>query len=720
MRRNQRGYQRGSGSRDQRRDPVIGSGSIGVDVGGTFTDVVLLRQKADTWALHWLKVPSTPADPAIGVLNGVQEALREVQGSLPSVWSIRHGSTVGTNAVLERKGAKTAIVTTGGFEDTLEIGRQARSEMYSLFLRPETPVFIAPRDQRFGIAERMDSEGEVLKALDADDVQDLAVTLAALGIESVAVCYLFSYKNTAHERETRDLLESAMPGVSVSVSHEVNPVFREYERTCVTAFDAYLKPVMKKYLANLESELLSQGFRGHVSMMKSRGGLASIAGVIREPVATLLSGPAAGVVGAHAVASAAGIEDVITIDMGGTSADIGVIRSSRPLTSTSGRIERYPLSIPMVDLQTIGAGGGSVAWLDAAGGLRVGPQSAGADPGPAAYGRGGERATVTDAGVVLGYLDTKGFAGGVLDYERAEAAISGLADSLDVPLREAALGIHRIANAKMADAIRLASVKRGYDIRNFTLLAFGGAGPVHAALIAQDLGIERCLVPKGAGVLCALGLLLGNVEYDNAGAFLRPATPGALQEANHLLTQLVRAGDQQMKADGFDSAAYVVSFSADMRFTGQSSELEVALPPPPYKGDDAAEILERFIREHRRVYGHAPPNAAVEFVALRTAHVAPPSVPAAEILGEPSIGDGKNQSPIRERPCAFPQGMLTTPVFAGARLAPHFKVEGPAIIEESDTTIVVYPDYTGTIDTLGNVVLDRDTSGTSSSKGEGG
>src|SRR5688572_20967891 len=494
---------------------------IGVDIGGTFTDIVALDAGG---RLALAKVPSTPKDLLDGIAEATTRVLKLAGAAPADVARFIHGTTIATNAILEQKGATTAILATEGFEDVLELFRSKRSRMYDLGMDPEVPTFLAPRRRRFGVRERLDAKGRVLVPLDEDDVRVAVQKLQAQGVAAVAVCYLFSFVNPAHERRTRDIIAEVAPELSVSLSSEVDPTFREYERLCVTAFDAYLGPVVKRYLAGLADTLRGLGVPGVPLIMRSRGGIVSAALAAQQPVTLFLSGPAGGVIGASFAAERSGVKDFVSLDMGGTSNDVAMVRDGTPLLASEGAIGAYPVRTPMVDVNTIGAGGGSIAWIDAAGGLRVGPRSAGAEPGPACYARGGDEATVTDASVVLGYLNPARFAGGALalDVAAAERAVAAIGRRLGVDAVTAAAGIHRVVNARMADQIRLVTIKRGYDPRQFALLVLGGAGPVHGAALAAEMGMPEVLVPEAPGVLAAFGLLAAAIEHQHARTLQAP------------------------------------------------------------------------------------------------------------------------------------------------------------------------------------------------------
>src|SRR6058998_2105432 len=495
---------------------------IGVDIGGTFTDIVALDREG---RLTLTKVPSTPKDLLEGIAVAVQRVLGLAGAAPGAVERFIHGTTVATNAILEQKGAVTAVLATDGFEDVLELGRQKRSRMYDLAMDPEVPTFLVPRRRRIGVRERLDARGAVLVPLDEDQVRAEVATLRTQDVQAVAVCYLFSFVNPAHERRTREICREVAPELSVSLSCEVDPTFREYERLCVTAFDAYLGPVVKRYLAGLAETLRGLRVPAVPLVMRSRGGIVSAALAAQEPVTLFLSGPAGGVIGARFAAERSGVRDFVSLDMGGTSNDVAMVRGGEPLIASEGWIGPYPVRTPMVDVSSIGAGGGSIAWIDGAGGLRVGPRSAGAEPGPACYGRGGDQATVTDASLILGYLNPERFAGGLmtLDVGAAERAVAGIGRRLGLDTIAAAAGIHRVITARMADQIRLVTIKRGYDPRQFALVVLGGAGPVHGVRLAEEMGMTEVIVPEAPGVLAAFGLLAAAIEHHHARTLAAPS-----------------------------------------------------------------------------------------------------------------------------------------------------------------------------------------------------
>jgi len=675
---------------------------IGVDIGGTFTDIVALDR---TGRLSLTKVPSTPKDLLDGIGTAVTQVLSLASARPADVERFIHGTTVATNAILEQKGAVTAILTTEGFEDVLELGRMKRSRMYDLAMDPEVPTFLAPRRRRLGVRERLDARGQVLLPLDEDGVRRAVHALRAQAVQAIAVCYLFSFVNPAHERRTREIVAELAPEISVSLSSDVDPTFREYERLCVTAFDAYLGPVVKRYLAGLADTLRGLGVPGVPLIMRSRGGIVSAALAAQQPVTLFLSGPAGGVIGAAFAAERSAVRDFVSLDMGGTSNDVAVVRDGTPLLASEGAIGPYPVRTPMVDVNTIGAGGGSIAWIDAAGGLRVGPRSAGADPGPACYGRGGDEATVTDASVVLGYLNPARFAGGMLalDAAAAERAVAAIGRRLGVDTVAAAAGIHRVVNARMADQIRLVTIKRGYDPRQFSLVVLGGAGPVHGAALAAEMGMAEVLVPEAPGVLAAFGLLAAAIEHHHARTLQARTDVADLDAVNRCLAELDGAGRGRMREEGVAAEQVRVAYAADMRYVGQAYELEVPIVVPVTR-ERMPEILAAFHAVHERVYGYARTQQPVEFVNFRAVHTFPlprPVVtPAARSTG--TLADAR----LGERRAHFGSFMPTT-IYERARLPLGARLEGPAIVEQSDTTTVIPPGVTALVDDAGNLRLRR-------------
>jgi N-methylhydantoinase A len=674
---------------------------IGVDIGGTFTDVVVQRRGQPT---RLMKIPSTRQDPSLAVLQALVR-IEDDWGLRPqNIVRFVHGTTVATNAVLERKGARVGLITTKGFRDVLEIGRQMRHQMYELALDPETPTFLAPGRFRREVKERVSATGKVLEALDEDAVAGAADELIAAGVQAIAVVFLFSFLNDTHERRAREIIAARHRTIFVSLSCEVDPAFREYERTVVTAFDAHVKPVVDRYLANLEAGLAARRVPAPLQIMQSRGGIAGAATARLRPVRLFLSGPAAGTIGARMVGAAAGHRDLITVDIGGTSCDIALIENGTPALRSEGLIDGYPVRTSMVDVNSIGAGGGSIAWLDAAHGLRVGPHSAGSEPGPACYGQGGQEPTVTDASVVLGYLDPDHFAGGRLRLRpelSREAIERVVARPLQLSVEQAALGIHRIVNAQVAEGIRFVSIRQGHDPRRFTLLPLGGGGALHACALADELGLEEILVPRLPGVLSAVGLLTAPVEHEVSIALPTAIEAADLVEVRAAFTELDRRCDALMRDEQVAVADIARRHFADVCYVGQGYHLEVPFEleaPDPF-----VKLTATFYAAHDRTYGYAP-KAAIRLVNLRTVLSAAVTKHADEGWA-PSDGPALARTArilLPERPAPF-----EVPVYARAALKLGDRLPGPAIVEQDDTTTLITPGWDGRVDRRGNLLLSR-------------
>jgi len=678
---------------------------IAIDVGGTFTDVVV----SIGGRLAAVKVPTTPADLVQGVLKGIDAGLSKAGESRKEVVRIIHGSTVATNAFIQRRGATTALLTTKGFEDVIEIGRLKRSEMYNLFADPETPGWIVPGRLRAGITERVDAKGNVLVSLDESELTAAVDRfIREYRISSVAICFLFSFLNPLNEKRAKALIAQRYPQLKVSISSEIDPVIREYERTCVTVFDAYLRPVVEDYLRQLNGALEEAGTPAKLYIMMSRGGITTVDWATERAVQLLYSGPAAGVVGAREEALRSGIRDFISIDIGGTSCDAALVTDAAPAISTERTIGKYPLRIPMVDVSTIGAGGGSIARVDAGGSLRVGPISAGADPGPACYGRGGENPTVTDASLMLGYLNPQFFAGGQFELitELADRAIKGhVASPLGMDVLDAAWGIHRIVNANMAEQVRLISIGRGYDPRRFALVVLGGAGPVHGGAIATELSIPRVLVPRKPGVLSAAGLLAADIEHDFAAPYLAAQGLSSASDIEKVFDGLHAEVLRRMAIDGVAPQQVRFIRLADMRYVGQRHELTIPLPEPT--GSDLVEVLgTRFHRRHQEIYGYASPDRQFEFVSLRVVATFRFDRPSFSMESDGSGAKTLEDAHKETRGCYFGGGRREpVPVFDRSRLPVGAKIHGPAIIEQGDTTTVIYPGQSASADSSGNLII---------------
>ncbi len=656
---------------------------IGIDTGGTFTDLVAFDSQAGT--IRIAKQPSTPDDASVAIVRALEEA-GVTQHDLDGVII---GTTVGTNAVLERKGANVLLVSTAGFEDVPFIGRMDKERLYDLHWVKPKPLVSRPNC--IGVRERIDHHGQELVPLDRRSVDDLLALLAeATDIDAVAICLLFSYIAPAHEQMLRDAVAAAYPHLPVSLSSEICPVWREYERTSTTVADAYIKPVLQRYVRAVDRGFHSLGVDRPWNVLKSNGGYMSSALAVERPVPLLLSGLAGGVIGARYFGERAGASDLFTLDMGGTSCDIGIIQGGQQLYANEFRVAwGIPITLPCVAVDTIGAGGGSIAWLDKGGFLHVGPQSAGAQPGPAAYGMGGTAATVTDANLVLGRLNPAYFLGGKmsLDSAKAREVIAALAGELGLSVPAAAHAVVETTDENMANAIRLIAVERGLDPRDFALMAFGGAGPVHARSVAEKLGMSRVLIPLHPGLCSAFGALIADWRVDKVWtAFLRS---DAL-DIDHIAAEferLERAARDELEADGFGGEV-VVTRSIDMRYAGQNYEREVPLSGDGVDATTIGRALERFAELHEAFYGFSIEGETIELVNFRLTAVGLAAVPALAELA-PSTTE---PCPVATRDVYFAaRGFVPCPIYRRDQLGAGMRVPGPAIVEEIDATTVVHP-----------------------------
>ncbi|WP_231187220.1 hydantoinase/oxoprolinase family protein [Haladaptatus sp. DYF46] len=663
-----------------------GSTRVGVDVGGTFTDVVLLLPDDE---LVTAKVPSTD-DQSVGVVRGIEKACNEAEIDPTDVDAFTHAMTVSVNALLEEDGAKTALVTTEGFRDVLEIGRQARPDLYDVAV--DKPAPLVPRRRRFEVAERTTVDG-VLTEPDEDEVRAVAEEIRDCGAESVAVSLLHAYQHPENERRVATVLRDELD-VPVSASHEVLAEFREYERTSTTAVDAYVTPAIDAYIGRLEERAGERGVP-EPRIMQANGGIASAKTVREHAVTTTMSGPAAGVVGAAETAGGGDVDGLVTFDMGGTSSDVSLVRDGEVERTTDAEINGRPIKTPMVDVNTVGAGGGSIAWVDAGNALRVGPRSAGANPGPACYGRGGTEPTVTDANVVLGYIGGSSALGGELelDEEAAHDALSRLADEagLDDALA-AARGVFRVANANMARAIRAVTVERGHDPRGFGLVAFGGAGPMHAAAVAESLDMDSLVIPHACGVLSAYGLLAADEKHDSVRTLRSPLADVSLGDVESTYDDLT----EEVLSDVADPDAAEVQRAADLRFVGQSFELTV----PVDDEFDAVRVAERFRDAHESAYGYVMDDP-IELVNVRVTSVVARDSPSVRYR---TTGDAEKG----RREAFFDDGFHETPVFDRTGLGESDSVGGPCILEQNESTVVVPPGWSGTVNSDGTLLLGRD------------
>jgi N-methylhydantoinase A len=718
---------------------------MAVDVGGTFTDAVLVQDGAGIVGID--KVLTTPRDPSEGFLHAVDRLSSRMGVEPAALLAVLHGTTIATNALLERRGTEAALLVTEGFRDILEIARQVRYELYNL--QTEKPAPLIPRQRCLEIPERVRWSGEVLIPLDEEAVATAAQQLRELGVESVAICFLHAYRNPAHERRAAEIVRSICPEAFISLSCDVAPEIREYWRASTTVTNAYIRPTVQRYLERVEAALDRNGFAGALQIMQSNGGMMSAGTARLRPVHMLESGPAAGVAAAAFIVRLAGRKDrrqaatpspdaaheagdlsnAISFDMGGTTAKVGLIRGGQPAIRTefeagaasgSGaglqKGSGYPILAPVMDLVEVGAGGGSLAWIDAGGLLRVGPRSAGADPGPVCYGRGGDRPTVTDANLVLGRLDPDRFLGGRLrlEVDAANRAVEEVcARPLGLDVVEAAMGIIDIANAAMYQAMRLISVQRGYDPREFALVAFGGAGPVHANLLAQELGVPRVLVPPSPGVASALGMLTTNVRHDYRVTRLQPLADTRPGDLELLFREMEDRAVSSLREEGFATDRIRLRRSLDLRYVGQSWKLNVTCD-----GDgslDPLQMKRAFDEMHEQQYGYAVGEEPVEVVnlALAAEGVIRPLQPH-ELTVDPAesarTADDSAPRPVEQtvRPVYFREtrGFTDTPVYDRYQLAAGATIRGPAIVAEMDATTVIHPGYRALVDRFGILSIE--------------
>ena len=683
----------------------LGNWFIGVDVGGTFTDFYAFNREEGSVALH--KTPSTPHNPAEAIIAGLGELSSKAGLDLAAMASLAHGTTVATNALIQRRGANVAVVTTRNFRDLVEIGRQIRPKLYDL--KADHPMPLAPREMRFEVSERIGPQGEVVEPLDMDSVDAVIEKLRESGAEACAIAFLFSYLNPSHEQMVKARIQAALPDIAISTSSEVQPEFREYERTSTTLLNAYLQPAFTRYMTTLKDAVARMSPAAHVGINQSNGGLMSIDKARDFPIRTALSGPAAGTIGAIHVARQSGKPDIITLDMGGTSADVALIRNCETSLAFDRDVAGFPVRMPMVDINTVGAGGGSIAWFDRDGLVKVGPTSAGAVPGPACYGRGGTEPTVTDANVVLGRLSGRGLLGGSmsLDEDAARRAVAKVADRLGFSIERAAKGILDIVSANMVRAIRAISIERGHDPRDFVLMPFGGAGPLHADGCARALGIARIIVPYSPGILCAQGLLVA----DQAESFVRSQRL-ALDDAcapilAGLVGELARDAADWWRAERIDAAKRGVRLAVDMRYQSQNYELQVAVdtdhanPALP----DPAALKTLFFAAHDQAYGFFNPDDPVDVIAVRLTALGYLPSP-----GRPPLQAGASAKPpvqATRRVWFEAPEPVETPVYDRATFAPGTRIEGPAVIDQFDATTLVFPGDVATVDEALNIIIDR-------------
>ena len=671
---------------------------IGFDVGGTFTDLTVLDE--ETGAVRHFKVPSSQDDPSEAIQTGIRHAIEALAIDPDDVGFLGHGTTIATNMVIERKGSPTAVLTTAGFRDVLEIGRQERPHVYD-YTRGKSPPLV-PREHRYEVRERIDAAGRVLVPLDEESLDTTLGPLERAGIKAVAICFLHSYLDADHEARTAAAVAGRLPDAFLSLSFEVLPEFREYERLSTTVANAYVGPRMSRYLETLVGRLRELGVSAAPHTIHSNGGVMSLDTARRFPVRTCLSGPAAGVIGAAEAARQAGYPHIVTFDVGGTSTDVSLVRDSTPRFSTRRHVAGFPIGVPMLDVNVIGAGGGSIAAVDDAGALKVGPSSAGAVPGPVAYGLGGTEPTLTDANLVLGRLGARGLAGGSLAIDR-DAATRAIADRIARPLAidttAAAAGIIRIAVANMARAIRAISTERGHDVAEFALFAYGGAGPLHAAEVARECGLSRVVVPPEAGTACARGILMSDISLDFVRSEIRTLTEATWTSIRHRIAAMIEEADAWLETERVHPERRRFRVVIDARYRGQNHEVRVVL------GDRTScpidTFRDGFARAHQSEYGYLVPDRDIEIVNCRVQAIG--AVVKADI--RPLVGDGSPQA-VEERSVCFEEGWRVTPVYLREAIGADAIVEGPAVIEEMSSTAIVWPGQRGRTDEASNLIIE--------------
>ncbi len=675
---------------------------LGIDVGGTFTDFTLLNTEAGS-AIHY-KLPSTPQNPAESIRQGIPKLLAVAGIEGKALGFLGHGTTVATNMAIERRGARTGLVTTKGFRDVLEVGRQLRPHLYDYSQIKPSPV--VPRRRRWEVIERLSFDGSIETPFLEESGAAVAAALAEAEVESVAVCFLHSYRNSDHECLMRKMIKAALPDAYISLSSEVLPEFREYERMSTTVLNAYLGPAMATYFEDFVTSAKALAPNIEPYTIHSNGGLMTAATVRDHPVRTCLSGPAAGVVGAAESARSAGLPHIITYDVGGTSTDISVVRDAKPTFTSDRQVAGFPVRTPMLDIHVIGAGGGSIAWLDDAGGLKVGPRSAGALPGPVAYGLGGTEPTLTDANLVLGRLNANALLEGTMpiDIGAARAAIENkIATPLGLETDKAAFGIIEIAVANMSRAIRSVTTERGYDMADFALFAYGGAGPLHAGELALECGIPRIVVPDAPGTMCARGILLSDIVHDLVRSAVAPADSVSWLDVCRLFKEMRCEGDRLLTRDGVLRERRTFRYFIDARYVGQNHEVRV--PMEAIGQGDFRAFLKGFSEYHTLEYGYDIPGRAVETVNCRVQAIGDVTRPE-QRFSQDSRSLDEAMTERRSVYFGAAWGWLETPVYRREALPQHKRIEGPAIVEEMSATTVILPKHSAALDGMGNIVIE--------------
>jgi N-methylhydantoinase A/acetone carboxylase, beta subunit len=673
---------------------------LAVDTGGTFTDLVLTDE--DTGMLWTDKVPSTPDNPGRACVIGTERILRKAGAAAGDLKLYLHGTTVATNALLEYKGASTALITTKGFSDIPDIARQTRPRLYDFWRRKSKPLI--PRHLRFELDERVLFDGEVLKPALKEEIAEIVTKIKELGVESIAVCLLHSYANPVHEEAIAQVMKDIYPEAFVTYSSRVLPEYREFERMSTVAVNAFVMPNVGRYIAKLQNALKESGVGSELYVMQSNGGVISATVAMEHSARTITSGPAGGVLAGVRVSKMTGIGNIITLDMGGTSTDVSLIEKGKPRYTTETEIDGHPIKLPMIDITTIGAGGGSIAWIDSGGALRVGPESAGAFPGPACYMRGGVRPTVTDANIVLGRLNPGKILGGEMEVSRdlAYKAIKEyVADPIGISVEEAAVGIIRIVNANMIRGIRVVSVQQGFDPREFTLVTFGGAAALHAGDLAREMGMKTLVIPDHAGILSALGMLTANVRHDAVRTYVVKRDKADPKLIQSIYNEMEEQSIDALTAEGFTRDKMDITRIADVRYVGQAYELSIIMNAGELTNESLDNVVSEFHETHLRQYGYKREEQTVEFINFR--------VVAQGLL--PKMGyknwdaeESKQKTDIY-RDVYIEGKWVNTPIFQCGELTAGMKIEGPAIIEQPDTTTMILPGHDMKVDCHSNMII---------------
>jgi N-methylhydantoinase A len=683
---------------------------VTVDTGGTFSDFVYLDE--DTGAVSIGKIPSTPDDPSRAILQGIEQLIaRGVPAA--DITFFCHGTTVGTNALLEGKGVKTGLLVTEGFRGIYPVGEQARPYGAAIFdVMYDKPPLIVPQSLTGAVKERVDYRGNVLQPLDEAALRATLRALKAEQIESLAVCLLFSFLHPAHEARVREIAQEELPGCSISLSSEIVPQIREYYRLSTTVINAYLQPILARYIAELERRLAAAGMATRQKyIMQSNGGMATFAAAARKAVTTVLSGPAGGVTAGAYACRMTGAKNIITFDMGGTSCDVALIRDGEPFVASRGKIEGRDLAVPMMDINTVSAGGGTIARVDRFGILQVGPQSAGAMPGPACYGRGGEMPTITDCNLVVGHLSEDNFLGGRmrLDLAAARQAVeTKVAAPLGIGVLEAAEGIVRIIEVKMEEAIKAISTMRGHDLRDFMLLAFGGAGPLHAGRIARDLGMAGVIVPLYPGVYSAIGLIMSDVKHDYIQSRMQPLSELTPETIHAMFARLAATAEAELREDGFAAAQIRIERALDMRYAGQGYEIAMPCSAQDLQEKGIAGLRRQFDAQHRAMFGHMAPEEPVEVVSYRVRGLG--LVPGVEMPRFKPTGGTLADAQRAGRRVRFDGRDLDCPIYQREKLDVGLAIPGPAVLDQLDCTTVIYPGQTARVDEWKNLIVTQETS----------